>query len=545
MDTDAKENILKRHGPFIIPIAAYFVLVAPFINQLPMHEEVIHLLYTDSWEHTLKYYGHPPLYVFLIRLVREFFSDSYQAVYVIGIMSFIIDVYLIGRIVDRMFKDSPQGTRSKIKLAGMWMFVLMPIAIQGSLLLEMENTVLTPLCLLSILYYFNKDQDSNIHYIKLGLLIGVSMWAKFFATPLILIAAIFLSESIWNKAFLQPFKKTAVILASALSFFVPTYLTYSYFFLEGYNTFTFLIFSKTQEGIPLFIAGKFVTAVLSKLIAFFFWYSPFFIALLLYLVFFIRKRRMQTAYELFLSIVISLIFLFYLLLHPYPFAESKYFFPIFPLIAVLAVSHLKRSGFRPPNAAYLLIIPVASLLNFYVLGDPLRQLLYYYRVQAHSSSYAYLGLYTAFNIILFTAVFIIVRCSTKNRHDALCSTLVVLFLSAWFSLIANQSLGHYQTKYQYGETGADEAVGYVKAHIPPKSNVILPGEIAYYSGVVFANQGVLLRDFNSQADSKYEWVIERRVNILRLPKQDIDLLSANYDLITQRGSYQFYKLKTQ
>lgn len=51
MDSDAKENILKRHGPFVIPIAAYFVLVAPFINQLPMHEEVMHLLYTDSWEH--------------------------------------------------------------------------------------------------------------------------------------------------------------------------------------------------------------------------------------------------------------------------------------------------------------------------------------------------------------------------------------------------------------------------------------------------------------------------------------------------------------
>src|SRR4030067_948120 len=270
---------------FIASFAGYLLLVLPFTSEMPMHEEVIHVRDTASWATALAYFCHPPLYALAARLARSVFGEGYRSMYLIGVFSALVNIYLVGGILAALSASLPERLRKITVLAGVWTVVLMPVFVHGSLLLEMEPTVLTPLCLFAIWYYVKSEGDRNTFgfYVATGLLFGLSMWAKYFITPVLLIAALFLYEASSGRGFAISVRNSAVVLASALALFVPSYLLYSHFFIKGMNSFAFLIYNKPSEGVPILLSSRILFSVGTKLAAFTFWFSPFFIALSLYL----------------------------------------------------------------------------------------------------------------------------------------------------------------------------------------------------------------------------------------------------------------------
>ncbi|MDO8426385.1 MAG: glycosyltransferase family 39 protein, partial [Deltaproteobacteria bacterium] len=309
------------------PYGAYLLLALLFINQPPMHEEVMHVRDTGSWASALSYSCHPPMYVILGRLARSIFGEGYMALYIIGISAGVINLFLTGRILQVLLKDMPRERRRVFSIAGMWIAVLMPVFVHGSLLLEMEPSVLTPLVLLAVFYYIkNEGQGSKRFYLFTGVLFALAMWAKYFFTPFLLIFAIFAYELSSGKKFTDSFKSFLIILGSALALFVPTYLIYSSVFIEGANSFAFLALDKTREGAPLLLSGKAFFPAATKLMALTFWLSPFFIIAFILLCFRMALNWHGFRKERSFLIAIAAIFIFYLLMHPYPFGESKYFY---------------------------------------------------------------------------------------------------------------------------------------------------------------------------------------------------------------------------
>ena len=529
---------------FLASFAGYLLLVLPFTNEMPMHEEVIHIRDTASWATALAYFCHPPLYALAARLARSVFGEGYRSMYLIGVFSALVNIYLVGGILAALSESLPERLRKITVLAGVWTVVLMPVFVHGSLLLEMEPTVLTPLCLLAIWYYVKSDGERNTFgfYVATGLLFGLSMWAKYFITPFLLIAALFLYEATSGRGFFISVRNSAVVLASALALFVPSYLLYSHFFIKGMNSFAFLIYNKPAEGVPILLSSRILFSAGTKLAAFTFWFSPFFIALSLYLVSGVLTKWKDAGKVRFFVLSIAAIFFFYLVMHPYPFGESKYFYPMFPLLAIVTVYLFIERGIKTPPFIYAALIPASAALMFFAVGDPLYQTLSIYRTGMSRDLAVYLGRYAAINGVIFISVFMLLRSRIRRLRDAACSSLAILAVSASISIFAHQSLGGYQTKIQYGETGAKETVSFVRSQIPRGAHVIVPGDIGFYSGVEFGAQGATMEEFGD-GSGNWDWVVQRKVNIRRLAPHQIDALDARYDLVEEIGSYGIYRKK--
>lgn len=528
----------------ITPFIGYILLVLPFINQLPMHEEIVHVRDTSSWKAALEYWYHPPLYVLIVKTFRSILGDAYQVTYLVGILSAFVNIYFIKAILEIIFINLDSKERLRFIMIGMWAFVLMPIAIHGSILLEMEPTVLTPLCLLAIWYYIKNEnnRDAISFRVIMGILFGLTMWAKIFATPLLLIGTIFLYEWSSGAKFLKAIKYLVINLISALAFFVPTYLTYSYLFAHGRNTFYFIVTEKISADAPLFASGKLFIPIVSKLIAFTFWFSPFFIALIIYLIYGMVQKWKQFRKEQLILIAVASILLFYLIMHPYLFMEQKYFYPIFPLIAILVSSLLAVNKVRFPPLKYFFLIPINAMFIFFVFGDPLYKNFSFFRDQLINKLIAYDIFYIAVSVVFFVLFYFILKRVLMDKRNAICSSLILLSISSSLSLIASQAIGQYQTKYQYGETGAKETIAYIKHEIKSDNKIILPFDIGYYVGIKFYRESSNLSDFgNSQLD--WDWIVERRVSISRLSSEKLKLLNSDYVLAKEIGSYQFFKRK--
>lgn len=531
------EDILKKRWMLLFSISAYLMLVYPFLNQLPMHEEVIHIRDTSSWGAALGYYCHPPLYVLIGRLSRSVFGETYISLYLAGMASAVVSLFLVWKIL-ALF-SSTRG-RSGFIAIGVLLTATMPAFVHGSLLLEMEPVVLTPLCLAAIWFYLRRGGGERRaqFYIAAGLLFGLAMWAKYFITPFLLIGAVFIYE-IGNCGLRGALKSSALIFMSAVSFFIPTYLLYSHFFIKGINSFSFLMVNKTAEGIPLFVPGWIGFTALTKLMALWFWLSPYFIALLIYLCLGLLIKWRRYKEERFLFSAVIIIFFFYLFMHPYPFSELKYFYPMFPLLALLASTLLASEKIMPLPLPYLIFIPFFAVVFYLTLGDPMYLILNSYRELSFDAIYKYLALYGAVSAGAFLIVYLTLLRSLKDKRSALSYALLSLTLASAFSLFASQAAGRYQTRVQYGEKGAKELIEFVKNGIPASESVLMPGDIHYYAGIGFREKGTI-----SEWDGgQWDWIIDRKINIRKLEGYKQDILRERFDLLEEFGSYLVYRRK--
>lgn len=520
-------------SPLSTSVAIYLALVAPFLFQLPMHEEVIHIRDTSSWATALAYYCHPPLYALLGKGARTLLGDNFLSLYMLGAASAIITLFLLSRLL----KAAGSDRSTPLALA---FISIMPPFVHGSLLLEMEPVVLTPLILLALLYYIKgrgTGETSRAFYLKAGFLVGLAMWAKYFFTPFLFVFSIFVYESSTGVGLKRALRNSALILSSALFTFVPFYLAYAYFFIDGPNSFEFLAFNKTGEGAPLFASGEAFFAPFTKLLAMTFWLSPFFIALFGTATVRVLREWRRVGAERLILILITSIFVFYLLLHPYPFGELKYFYPIYPLSALFVFIALRRDFIELPLKPALIVIAISTVLLYMTTGDPMYESLARYRARDYTGLASYLLLYAAINAAVFVPVYIFF--GRRARGSAALCALVVLSISSFISLFASEAIGQYQTRVQYGETGAAETIEFVKTAVPPWSAVVIPGDIMYYTGVEFKKTGGLhsvTNDLNG-----WDWIIERKINLARLDPAEIQKIDQVFEPVMELGSYRIYR----
>lgn len=535
-----REGSARAEPLLLIPAAVYLALAWLFAWQLPMHEEIIHLRDTSAWKSALEYPWHPPTYVLLGRLVRFIAGDlgagpgGYRVLYALGMAAAVANVYLTARVLKAI---SPRDTARESTLAGSALLAAMPVFVHGSLLLEMEPVVLTPLILLAVLYYLQGEAGERgaRFYAMVGIFFGLAMWAKYFATPLLIMAALFAYELSCRRA--DAVRNTLIVGATASLVFFPGYLLYSEAFIPGTNSLGFLFLEKPGEGAPLFASGRALVAAGTKLLAFNFWLSPFFMLLFLILLYKGIRNWGGLGSVRFFYFGTAAVFLFYLFLHPYPFAELKYFFPMFPLVAVMMVTLYRREADWSSRPALLVLVPASAAAFFFLVGDPMYETLSRFRNGSFDGLMRYAAVYAGVNIAVFAAAYGFVR-STVGGRGPLVRTLAMLTAGYVVSLYACQATGGYQTRVQYGETGARETVEFVKSNVPVGAKALVPGDIAYYSGVEFEEAVPLLEGFSESGD--WEWVVAREVDLARLPVDERKRLG-EYGLVGSFGSYRVLK----
>ena len=184
-------NYLK---PTLIILAAaciYVLFAVPSLHEplmgdsyvLPMHGEYLHdgKIYVPD---------HPPAYTVLISGIISAVGKNYQWYRLLGITGFIASLLLMYLITNKI-AGSP-------KAAGLacFLYAINPMAIKGSLITDIDTTILTPILLLFMYFLFRYYGAMTVKRITvLGIIFAGALLCKL-TTPFILIASIVVAYAI-------------------------------------------------------------------------------------------------------------------------------------------------------------------------------------------------------------------------------------------------------------------------------------------------------------------------------------------------------------
>lgn len=189
---------MKRPGPLLAVVATivYLGLVARQLNRPLMYDDANFALAAKAVAETGLPFGnqgwmsergdfsqreqwalwHPPLYVYADGLFARVGGWSPPVMRLVGVLGGLAS----GGLTFALASDLTRGPRATRELAGglaVALFVLSPLAVQSTLILDIDFAVLLPLTLLFLLLYLRLE-GSRRAWLWLGPLFGLMLWAK-------------------------------------------------------------------------------------------------------------------------------------------------------------------------------------------------------------------------------------------------------------------------------------------------------------------------------------------------------------------------------
>src|SRR5439155_26531643 len=120
-----------------------------------MADEVDFMWAAKDWPARAALVPHPPAFVHLLRLLFALFAPSVAAARTLGVLSAIATVWLIPPSVRAWFAGVEN--RELHATLAVLMFGVSPLAVQNMMLIDIDNTVLTPMLLGMALLWFRSD----------------------------------------------------------------------------------------------------------------------------------------------------------------------------------------------------------------------------------------------------------------------------------------------------------------------------------------------------------------------------------------------------
>ena len=150
-------KIQIRKYEYEIATLIYFILVIPFLSNLPVSESVYFWFEAESWNKVFNNSWHPPLYLIILRFFKLFTNNANWGGYLPGILSVVITGWLIKKIILEYYTNE---IRTGNLLLMLICYYSLPVITQGTFILDIDNTVLTPILLL-LTYYGIKWYKNN------------------------------------------------------------------------------------------------------------------------------------------------------------------------------------------------------------------------------------------------------------------------------------------------------------------------------------------------------------------------------------------------
>jgi hypothetical protein len=318
---------------------------------------------------------HPPLYVTTLGLFFRLFNGAPQSAQIVGIICFLLNLILIYFICNELF--SQEKRRHFITSLALFLYSLNPMVIKGSLLIDIDNTILTPLMIFFLFIFIRMEKkkaglDGDI---LLGLLFGGILWAKLHS--LFLIPAIVFYQ-LFNRNYKRAVTQGLIVTLVGWGFFLGSWWIYSQVsqlpfstpFIHNFGT---LFGSSASFGNPLskilFMLGMLRNVIL--------WASPFlFLLLALFCIksikgYFIDKRL---SFLDFLFLYGVLIIIGYTIVGVGTAGFPRYYTPIMPALSIVMAAFTSQSIPEISKKAFLWV--TISLIGgvffcLLVIGDPL------------------------------------------------------------------------------------------------------------------------------------------------------------------------------
>ncbi|MDP2939639.1 MAG: glycosyltransferase family 39 protein [Candidatus Omnitrophota bacterium] len=496
----------------------YLILVFPHIWK-PLVADDIYFANSAKVPLSISDFGprlHPPLYLHILRFFSQLFGVFDNGLRIIGIICFLLNLILIYKLSQQAFHNERVGFLACL------IFALHPMAIQGSMILDIDNTVLTVVLMLTVFYFSKNMYSLNFKTgFFLTLLFFCSLWAKF-TTPFILMGSMLLFF-IFKKDTKNALKIFIISLSSILVFLL-MWRIYSRIFnfpFSGGIITHLLIIRKFIRGVSFGPIQEFSLRILRVSLWFGIYIILFWIAIILRRIKVIGLKNKELNSNDFLIIYSICIFMGYTLIGGLFFGFAKYQYPMLPIISIIianAILSFDLKSFKNNFFIYIIAAIILVFLNNFILPDPIYQINYTLRklsIFATSPISSFIKTFSLQIIFCFLLLFLFVEISRRIiRESSFWQTFC--FLLATFILINNFYTNIYLRKVDFFTTlcyGRDirefKRVANLCKEIAVKNKdkrIIAPEDILYYADIkVF--QG-------------YEKFWNRRDKFLRLIEKD-------------------------
>ncbi len=490
------QMVKKLVGVFLIIIILLhlaFVLISAFSK--PFQGDEVNFIHTTeaiknngnpsafySLAHPL-YEGNsqPLLYYYLLALSTALFGDSLIAWRLVSILFNVGVIFLVYFIALYIFEG--KKNKEKWALFAVVLYALNPLAIQSSVILDIDGGILN---FFTLLFVFLFVKDAKPIYLIPSLFLV--FWSKL-TGPTVLFASLFIYIIFTKrKDKIIRAKETAFVFISSLLLFLSTY----WFYVAYYQLRFLTLFEhgSVTSNLISFISAPipFILRSIWSLKSFIYFAVPFFILLFLSLLFVFVKRRYYIKYDkLFFIGIVSFITIFIFFTYGATgFNFPKYYATALSFMSIFSAFMLSKIKFNFEMKRYYLLyialLIITSLYFFFFLRDPL--------IPEISSTINMISLKIALfplikRFLLYVIIPLIIsfifiyKLKLKNKFFVI---LILLTFILYLYLGIIQALANYSTHNLYGTSGIEETVGYLKEKNVSGENIATYPDIGYYIG---------------------------------------------------------------
>lgn len=438
-------------GVLFIFSCLYVVLILGRLNLPLQGDETTHLVPYGSIVGF-----HPPFFYLILGSLTNFFHLGGVQLRLLGIICFIITLLLTYFLTKTVSKDEP------VSILAALLFALSPLAIQGSLLIEIDNTVLTVSLMLFLLYFAACYDNLKLKdCLILGILLFLGLFSKL-STPFALIISMFIFYALtrqWRQAISRVFLIS--LIGSAL-FLLAWWVSASYYKLPFGAVFgrPIDIFKKYAQPAGVKLLNNFIKISL--------WFGPVLLSILLIALsriknFLARKEVTFLDFSL-IYVTVMLGGHFFLLAQAHGF--PKYLYPVVPMLAVLISLFLKEQKIALRLKSLVVfsgLILLIAAYNAFVAGDmlyayfhKLRYVFVFNPVQLKSTLFIFFCSVASYFLFIFLTFLIMHK---KGQFiKSLFFAIIIVSISFNLSLDILQASAPYITNYYYGRSIQDMAL---------------------------------------------------------------------------------------
>jgi len=430
---------------------------------------------------------HPPLYLHLVALVFALAGTGAAQARLFGLgclVATILAMYLLSQAV---FRD--RADRRAIGLLAAFLFAVNPLAIQGALVVDIDNTLLTPVLLLALLAAVRSLDTGRSRDLALGALVAVLLWIKLTTPPVLLLAlGIFRAA---REGIAAALRRTGVVAVVGVAGFLVTWIAYTDAQgLPASAPFQHLVGSLVGAG-PRGTLPTVLREAALALARVALWVSPF---LLLLWALGLGRRALQFASartlepEDLLHLTAALVLVAYLVVGRTTFGFPRYDYPVLPLLAILAAASI-LDAWRTAAPRYWrgLLATLVGAVLIWLAGDPL--LSTYSMVRERLVAGLALGdvigrVFLQVVVLLLTPLVIASLGGAGGRRLARAAVLPLAVATVSYSLAldAIQARADYLVRYGYGGVGTREVLAFLGREVAPEALILAPAELIHGIG---------------------------------------------------------------
>lgn len=487
--------------------------------------------------------SHPPTYIYLLSLSIFLFGENPYSTRLVSLIFSIGVIILIYLITKKILEIRNIEEAETWALIASFLYAVNPLAIQSSILIDIDGGLLNFFGLLFLYLYISRK--SMIYLVPSLFMV--------FASKMSLISVLFASLILLNilsSEYKELWRTIKLFLISGFSFFI-TFFIYAKTLGLDWNK---LFLHNSVLGTLKFFFSNTLLISLKSLWAFktfFYFTTPFLTFLFIILSFITLKNFIKFKSDyirenkniILLWLYTIMVFGLYYIVGPTAWNFPKYHIVAVPSMIILIIYFMPKKIVNIKKTIPLLIVTLLLLSAYFifVLGDPI--------IPEVGGRVVTSSVYNVVRVVLirmflYAIVPLFLCIGLFERIPKKKVWLVLFFLLIFTSFYINviQAKADYSTTNLYGDRGLEEVLEFMKDK--PPSEILCPHYMGYYLGYLETSElETLLHNKSNLIEiiktNNINWIIIDKEDLLFVGEETfkdfkIEKQIYNYDILKRR-----------